>query len=412
MIGEVFEPTVLAGIPLRNRIIRSATHEGMADERGYPTEALKQTYLRLAKGNVGAIITGYAGVQPNGKSPLYRMLMIDNDEAAASYEGIVQAVHANNTSIVLQIAHCGRQTRSKIIGERPVAPSAIRDKFYNEDLPKELTSEEIEALIVNFVNAIERARRAGFDGVQLHAAHGYLLSQFLSPYMNRRQDKWGGTTENRFRILHEIYTRARERVGDFPILIKINAYDGRRQGMRLEEAVRIARRLEHVGCSGIEISCGTSEDGFYTVRGAKAPLKAVFNYTFRYKSYPAFFQNLMLRFANFIIPPVAPLKNYNVDAAQEIKSQLSIPVIVVGGITSLDDIAGIIENNKADAVSMSRPFIIEPNIVKKFQEGVQRTSKCIACNYCLVASEERPLRCYYGKLDRSLGNLDEKTANI
>ncbi len=399
MVKAVFESTVLAGIPLRNRIIRSATHEGMADERGYPTEQLKQTYLRLAKGNVGAIITGFAGIQPNGKSPLHRMLMIDNDEAAASYEDIVQAVHANDTPIVLQIAHSGRQTRSKMIGERPVAPSAIRDKFYNEDLPKELTSEEIEALIVNFVNAIERARRAGFDGVQLHAAHGYLLSQFLSPYMNRRQDKWGGTTEKRFRILHEIYTRARERVGDFPILVKMNAYDGRRQGMRLEEAVRIARRLEQVGCSGIEISCGTSEDGFYTVRGAKAPLKAVFKYTFKYKSYPTFIQNLMLPFANLIIPPVTPLKNYNVDAAQEIKSQLSIPVIVVGGITSLDDIAGIIGENKADAVSMSRPFIIEPNIVAKFQEGVQRTSKCIACNYCLVACEERPLRCYYGKLD-------------
>jgi len=200
MMKTVFEPTVLAGFPLKNRIIRSATHEGMANEDGCPTEQLKGYYLRLAKGEVGAIITGYAGVQQNGKSPLYRMLMIDHDRFIAAYKAITDAVHERQTPIILQIAHCGRQTRSRITGEPTVAPSAIRDKFYNEDLPKELTEQEIDEIINNFVKAIERAKQAGFDGVQLHAAHGYLLSQFLSPYTNRRQDRWGGTTENRFRV--------------------------------------------------------------------------------------------------------------------------------------------------------------------------------------------------------------------
>jgi 2,4-dienoyl-CoA reductase-like NADH-dependent reductase (Old Yellow Enzyme family) len=400
--NNIFEPAVLAGIKMKNRIIRSATHEGMADEDGCPTEQLKKTYLKLAKGEVGAIITGYAGIQLNGKGAFYRMLMIDKDRFVDAYKEIVDAVHEYDTPIILQIAHCGRQTRTKITGENPVAPSAIRDKYFNEDLPKELTERDIDEIIENFVEAIKRARTAGFDGVQLHAAHGYLLSQFLSPYMNRRRDKWGVTTENRFRIIREIYIRSRVHVGNYPIFIKLNAHDGRKHGMRIEESVKIAKLLEQCGCSGIEVSCGVSEDWFYTTRAKKIPIEAVFKYAFKYKTWPSFIKVLMKPFVNIMIPPISPVTNYNVQASQTIKSHVSIPIIVVGGITSLSDITDIIKQNKADFVSMSRPFIIEPKIVRKFKEGKQNVSKCISCNYCMVAAEERPLRCYYGKLKESM----------
>ena len=398
MMKTVFEPTVLAGFPLKNRIIRSATHEGMANEDGCPTEQLKGYYLRLAKGEVGAIITGYAGVQQNGKSPLYRMLMIDHDRFIAPYKAITDAVHEPQTPIILQIAHCGRQTRSRITGEPTVAPSAIRDKFYNEDLPKELTEQEIDEIINNFVKAIERAKEAGFDGVQLHAAHGYSLSQFLSPYTNRRQDRWGGTTENRYRVIREIYTRARTVVSNYPIFIKLNAYDGRNGGMRVEEAIKIAQLLEQSGCAAIEVSCGTAEDGLYASRGEEVPIDAALRYTFKFKSLPAWIKRLMKPFANIISRPVKPFTNYNVTAAQMIKANVTIPVIVVGGITSLGGIGDILERHQADLVSMCRPFIIEPNLVKKFQEGKQEHSRCIRCNYCMIASEEQPLKCYHGKL--------------
>ena len=148
------------------------------------------------------------------------------------------------------------------------------NKFYSEDMPKPLAEGEIEEIIDNFVKAIERAKRAGFDGVQLHAAHGYLLSEFLSPYSNHRQDQWGGTTENRFRIIGEIYDRARRVVGDYPLLVKLNAYDGRKGGMRVDEALRVARLLEESGCAAIEVSCGTTEDGMYMTRGPKLPIDA------------------------------------------------------------------------------------------------------------------------------------------
>jgi 2,4-dienoyl-CoA reductase-like NADH-dependent reductase (Old Yellow Enzyme family) len=397
-MNMVFEPTRLAGIPVKNRIIRSATHEGMADELGCPTQQLKDLYVRLAKGGVGAIITGYAGIQQNGKCPLYRMLMIDHDRVIPAYREVTDAVHALQTPIILQIAHTGRQTRSRITGLPTVAPSGIRDKFYSEDVPETLTEREIEEIIDNFAKAVERARQAGFDGVQLHGAHGYLLAEFLSPYSNRRKDRWGGTTENRYRIIGEIYHRAKALVGDYPMLIKLNAYDGRKGGMRVEEAVGIARLLEQSGCAAIEVSCGTAEDGFHSSRGEKIPIDAVLRYTFKYKSLPGWAKTVMRPFAGLLSRPVRPIANYNVEAARAIKTSANIPVIVVGGIASLSDIVDITESGKADFVSMCRPFVIEPNIVKKFQQGAAEYSRCIRCNYCMIASEEQPLRCYYGKL--------------
>jgi 2,4-dienoyl-CoA reductase-like NADH-dependent reductase (Old Yellow Enzyme family) len=326
------------------------------------------------------------------------MLMIDQDRFVGPYKAITEGVHEFGTPIFLQIAHCGSQTRSKTTGVPTKAPSAIRDRFFSEDMPTALTEGEIEEIIDSFVKAIDRAKRAGFDGVQLHAAHGYLLSEFLSPYSNHRQDQWGGTTENRFRIIREIYDRARRVVGDYPILAKLNAYDNRKGGMRVDEAVRVARLLEESGCAAIEVSCGTTEDGLFMTRGAKLPVEAVFAYTFKYRSLPSWQKSLMRPFASLISRPAKPLANYNVEAAQAIKANVGIPVIVVGGIATLGDIRQIVGEGKADAISMCRPFIIEPNIVKMFQEGKQDRSKCIQCNFCVIAAETRPLRCYHGKL--------------
>jgi len=212
MTQAIFEPTSLAGIKLKNRIIRSATHEGMADEKGFPTEKLKKLYIRLAKGDAGAIITGYVAIQADGKPSLFARTMIDNDDKIPAYREITDAVHEYETPIIMQIAHCGRQTRSKITGLKTVAPSAIRNAFYNEDMPKELSEDEINEIIDNFVSAIIRTKQAGFDGVQLHLAHGYLLSDFLSSHSNRRKDRWGGSTENKYRIVGEIFKKAKGKV--------------------------------------------------------------------------------------------------------------------------------------------------------------------------------------------------------
>jgi len=398
MERKVFETAEIGTIKLRNRIIRSATHEGLADEQGYPTDNLLKKYETLAKNEVACIITGLAGVMRNGKSSSYNMLMIDNDSFIDSYKLITQKIHENEASIILQIAHCGGQTRSKITGLPTVAPSAIKSKSFAETRPKELSESEIHEIIDNFVKAIERAKKSGFDGVQLHLAHGFLLSSFLSSHSNRRTDKWGGATENKFRIINEIFTKAKQQVGDFPILVKLNAYDRRKGGMTVTESVEVAKMLEKAGCAAIEVSCGVYDDGLCTVRGEKLPIDAAFKYSFRYQKFPPLMKAIARLIVPALTPKIKPYENYNVIAAAEIRKNIKIPVIVVGGIKSIDSIENVISAGQADFVAMSRPFIIEPNIVSKFKSGAQRRTKCIECNSCLMAMEEQPLRCFNGKI--------------
>ncbi|MCP3899557.1 MAG: NADH:flavin oxidoreductase, partial [Desulfobacteraceae bacterium] len=244
---NAFASTSLAGIVFKNKIIRSATHEGMADEKGFPQNKLIQLYTHLAKGGAGAIITGYTGVQQDGKGAMLNMLMIDNDDVIPAFKELTDAVHQHGTPIILQIAHSGRQTRSKITGFETRGPSARRDNFYSEDSPRELTEKEIHTIIDNFASGAQRAKIAGFDGVQLHIAHGFLLSDFLSSYSNNRSDQWGGSIENKYRIVKMIFRKIKEEIGDYPVLVKMNAFDGRKNGMNISEAVKIAKMLEQSG---------------------------------------------------------------------------------------------------------------------------------------------------------------------
>lgn len=393
----IFIESDIAGIPLKNRIIRSATHEGLSDKEGKPTDKLIKKYEALAKGEVSAIITGYAGIMQNGKSDLHNMMMINKDNLIPYHQKLVDHIHQYNTSVILQIAHCGRQTRSDVTGLPIVAPSSIKDKFYNEEIPHELTDNEIYEIIEHFVSAIERTKKAGYDGVQLHLAHGYLLSSFLSPHMNKRKDKWGGNTINRFRIIKEILIRARKKVGDYPILVKMNGHEKSKDGLKTEEAVVIAKYLEEFGCNAIEVSCGILEEGFFCIRG-DFPFDMLAKNNEQIKKIPKFLHQIVKPVLKRIMGSTEPMFLYNLSSAEQIKKSVNIPVIVVGGIRKLEDIKSIIENNRCDYISMSRPFILEPNIVMKFKEGKQSEAKCINCNYCLIGVQTQPLKCYYGKI--------------
>jgi len=397
---DIFKPCTLGGIRMNNRIVRSATHEGQADAQGRPLPALTQRYVQLARGGVGLIITGYASVQREGRCSYPGMLMIENDAAIEPLRLMVDAVHAAGAPIVLQVGHCGRQTRRKITGMQPVAPSAIRDKHFNEETARELTEGEIQGVIDAFVDGIARARDAGFDGAQLHAAHGYLLSEFLSAYSNRRADAWGGSLENRFRIVAEIFRRARQRVGsDYPLLIKINASDGRPRGMRVEEAVQISRLLEAEGCAAIEVSCGTSEDGFMNIRNERDTRPAIFAFNFKIENAPRFIHPILRLALRRKAAPRPDARLYNVPAAAAVKAAISIPVMAVGGIRKLEEMQTILDQGQADFISLCRPLILEPNLAAKLRDGKQTEARCINCSFCAVALDSKPLRCYYGKIN-------------
>lgn len=395
----IFQTAEIKGIKLKNRIIRSATHDGLANADGSVSDELIRKYKFLAENEVGMIITGYAAVSKSGVSPYPRMLKIYDDSVIESYKKLVDAVHESGTPIVLQLAHCGRQTSSKAIGTQKVAPSNVLHTFY-PDKSKELNYTEIKEIISDFVSAAKRAEKAGFDAVQLHSGHGYLLHDFLSPYGNRRKDAWGGTLENRCKIVVKIIEGIKQETS-LPVFIKLSAQDNRRNGMRLEDSVKIAKILEKAGLDAIEVSCGTVEDGMNTMRSALMPMDAVFKYREPVASFPEKLSKIALKGANLINPLIkqpTPLENFNIYNASVIKENVNIPVIAVGGIHKLDDMEMIIKNNKADFVSMCRPFICEPNLARKLKEGKQTEAKCLMCNYCGLVIEKEATRCLYGKI--------------
>jgi len=392
---KVFEPFQLAGIAFPNRIIRSATYEGMSNEKGKPTEQLLKKYTALAKGGIGGIITGFIGVNEQGRSGSH-MALLNSNENIEAYKKLTQQLHELGTPIIAQLNHCGGQTKEADTGMPVIAPSKISD--YKA---KEMTKAEILEVTDAFVQAIKDAKEAGFDGVQIHIAHGYLLSEFVSPRMNRRTDEWGGNTENRFRIVKTIFEKARKEVGNYPIIAKINGYETLKNGMSIDESIKIAKLLEQVGCNAIEVSNGTIKAGLATMRG-NVPWQMIVAQNDRLNKMPRFAKSIIGTVAEKTFPQPQPQSLYNLDAATAIKNAVSIPVIVVGGITGINEIEDIINQNKSDLVSLCRPFILESDLVNKFKSGQQTHSKCIQCNFCIIGVEKAPLRCYYGKVPASV----------
>jgi len=344
----LFTPVKIGSMTVPNRFVRSATHEYMADDEGNVSTRQVELFRRLAEGEVGLIITGHAFVQTSGKaSP--RQTAVYDDRFVEGLARIPEAVHAFPSRIFLQIAHAGRQTKEKLCGCIPVSPSAVYDPV-SKVMPRELAGEEIQALVVDFVAAAGRARQAGFDGVQLHAAHGYLISSFLSPHTNRRTDEWGGPVENRARVLLEVLRGVKDSCGrGFPTIVKLNSTDFLPGGLTVDDAVEIARMLEAAGIDGIEVSGGMAEAG----RGSVWPgLRGEAD------------------------------EGYFVENAARIKRAVGVPVFGLGGIRSLAVAEKIVEEGRADLVSLSRPFIRDPFLVKHFREGLAAGSECISCNKC------------------------------
>ena len=397
---EIFEDCIIGKIPMKNRLIRSATHDGLADPvtQG-PTDELIRKYVYLAKNDVGCIIQGYAIVSPDGRSNYPRCLGFYDPRAAKGYKKLTAAVHEYGTPIVAQLAHCGRQTSSKAIGIRKIAPTAKRHLLY-PDKAREMTKDDILRVENDFVDAIVRAKEYGFDGVQLHLAHGYLLHDFVSENGNKRTDEYGGSLENRMRIVKEILTKAREKAGEYPIWVKLSATDKRSKGMRTDYSLKVAKLLETYGVDAIEVSCGSVQDGMNTMRSKRFPMDAIFAYREPLASMPSFLNRAVLAAAklfNPLIPQPKPLELYNLPAAVELQKAVKTDIILVGGVASLSDMQKAIGSG-IDAVSMCRPFICEPDFARKLKEGKSTQSKCIMCNCCGLVIEKEPVRCLMGKV--------------
>ncbi|MGD2270421.1 MAG: NADH:flavin oxidoreductase [Desulfobacterales bacterium] len=393
-MSVLFEKTEIKGMELNHRLVRSATHEAMADEKGVPTKLLFKLYEVLAKGGVGLIITGYAYVARDGKSDA--MLGIDSDKLIPKYRELVNQVHQNGAKIAMQINHCGRQTTKEMTGSQPIAPSTVKEKVFLVN-PRKMTEGDIERIIESFAQSARRVKESGFDALQLHGAHGFLINEFLCPHTNRRQDKWGGSIENRMRFLKAIYEKCRSQVGeDFPILIKINGDDNMKNGLKPDESIAMAELIAELGFDGIEVSCGIAEDGGSTVRG-DLPVDVILDEWEMYKKKNFLFRFVMKRYGNKLIKPRPFTQGYNRESARRIKEKVNVPIFVVGGMIDPAAMEETIQTGDADYISMSRALIADPDFPNKIKGGDPKISRCIHCNLCLYYLATKPVRCYHGK---------------
>ena len=365
----LFTPIRIKNMTVPNRFVRSATYDGCADTSGQPTTAQLRLFDTLAAGGTGLIVSGIAYVHSLGQISPFQNSIADKS-CIEGLKALTERVHEQGAKIAVQLFHAGREAAGflKNKNEQAAGASFVPGDPYFKKTYRQLSGAEIEAIIDAFAAAAARAYDAGFDAVQLHGAHAYLLSQFLSPYTNRRTDQWGGPLKNRLRLHHEIYKAIREKVGpDYPVLIKIGVADGFPEGLVFEEGFEAARQLAAWGFDSLEISQG--------LRGRRYA-ETEFRTGIRRPEEEAYFR----------------------DWCRRVKQAVDVPVMMVGGLRRPELMEAVLENREADFVSLCRPLIKEPGIINEWAAGSRREPGCISCNQCYEALiKGEPLHCAYEK---------------
>ncbi len=347
-MSKLFERTSINGMELRNRFVRSATWAGLASEKGEVTPELRDLLAALSKGRVGLIISGHAYVAPEGQAGPWQLGVYSKDLLPGLKE-MVGAVKEHGGRLALQMAHAGLMAPTKLTGLPRLGPSAAGELL--KHVGKEMSVEEIGRTADAFAAAAALGRDAGFDAVQIHAAHGYLLSQFLSPAFNKRTDAYGGPVENRSRFLLEVLQEVRNAAGaDFPVLVKMNCEDFLEGGLTLEDSVEVGVLLENAAIDAIELSGGTP------LSGRESPSRTKITTEDR----EAYFQ----------------------EAAKAFKKRVGAPLILVGGIRSYETAERLLKEGYADYISMARPFIREPGLIARWENGDRTKAACISDNQC------------------------------
>lgn len=374
----LFTSKNIGDVTIKNRFVRSATFENAANKDGSIGEEYIKIYERLSKGEVGLIITGMTHTSDDGKS-YHRQAGLHSDEMIAGFSAMNEMVHKNGSKIFAQLCHGGRQ--SMLLGLRPPAPSAGMLDLTFRVIPRPMKNQEILSAIKTLAAGAKRAQKAGFDGIQIHAAHGYLVNEFLSPYFNRRSDEWGGSPEKRFNFLKRVYESMREAVGSsYPITAKMNIEDHTpKPGLTIEESAGQIKSLVELGIDAVEISCGTVSFSLFKQCRGNVPVKAL---------------------AKAMIKPIQPFteitlkiawpeknytfyENYNLEACDKVKPIMgNTPLILVGGLRNYESMEKIIRQQKADFISLCRPFIRQPMIVKNWSSGDIKQITCNNCNNC------------------------------
>ena len=367
-MSKLFEPSEINGLKLENRFVRSATWEGMATEDGACTQKLINLMAELARGGVGLIISSHSYVQKVGQSGAGQ-LGIHNDDMIPGLQKMTDAVHNHRGKIISQLNHAGFFGNAKLSGQTPMAPSNVEG--IAEGARKELTKENIQGIIAAFAAAAKRAQTAGFDGVQIHGAHGFLLSSFISPMFNHRTDEYGGSIENRARMPLEVLQAVREAVGsDYPVLIKMNCKEFTDNALMPEDFVQAGKMLADAGIDAIEVSGGLP------ISAKTRPSQLGINK----EEKEAYFQ----------------------EEAKALRKETDVALILVGGNRSFHVAQRLVDEGVADYISMSRPLIREPHLINRWKAGDFTKSACVSDNMCFQpAIEGKGIYCVTEKREKA-----------
>jgi 2,4-dienoyl-CoA reductase-like NADH-dependent reductase (Old Yellow Enzyme family) len=381
----LFEATEIGNMQLKNRFIRSATGDACADELGHVTDRQLELYANLAARGVGFIITGVSSVHDRGGHRLHYN-SIAKDEFIPGLSKLTDVAHSYGAKIAMQLFHGGRASAHLLKSSNmlAMAPSYIDDDPSVKGEYRAMKEDEIWEVIHAFGDGAQRARDAGFDAVQLHGAHGFLLSQFLSPFTNRRQDEWGGDLNNRLRLHHEIYRDIRYKIGkDYPVLIKVGVQDGFQGGLEFREGKQAAKLLAEWGFDGLEISLGVRGKDYaeWNITDSKTgPAR-------REKDY----EETEFRTNINSVSREAYYRQW----CREIKREAKVPVVITGGLRTFTLMEEIISSKDADFIGLCRPLIMEPGIINEWKEGNHHKPACISCNKCVEGLRRgKPLRCW------------------
>jgi 2,4-dienoyl-CoA reductase-like NADH-dependent reductase (Old Yellow Enzyme family) len=386
-LEDTFEDRYLAGLKLKNTYIKSATFEGMYDD-GMPNQKLIDHHVSMAKGGVALTTISYGGVSKDART--FKTQMYINDRSLSQLKILKEKVHKAGGKVSIQLTHCGYFSKNTEF-KRPLAPSKVFNEYgvlAGIVFSRAMTLNDIENVTNDFVISAKRLKEIGFDAVELHMGHGYLLSQFLSPWTNKRKDAYGGSIENRARFPLMVFDRVQKEVGkDFPIIVKLNLSDGFKGGFSLEESAYVCKELEKRNCSLVVLSGGfTSKTPFYLMRGA-VPLKGMI------KNGTSWAEKLtMALFGPMIIKKYAFDENFFLNQAKEIRKQVSLPLAYLGGVDSKNGIEKIV-NEGFEFIALARPLIHDSNFLLKLKSGEITKTGCNRCNECIVEMDRGGVKC-------------------
>ena len=385
--SPIFTPVRIGPVTLRNRVIRSAAFENMAYGNN-PSQDLMDYHVAVSRGGVGMTTLAYASVNRSGLSFDGQLWM--REEIVPALRKITDAVHGEGAKASIQLGHCGNMTHRATCGCTPVGASGGFN-LYSPTFVRKLREDEILALVEGFGHAVELARQAGFDCVEIHAGHGYLISQFLSPYTNHRHDRFGGSLENRMRFMQLVIRRVMEAAGDdMGVLVKMNMHDGFRGGMQRAECLQVARELERLGVHALVLSAGfVSKAPMEVMRGAM-PIRTLTYYMDMRKFW--WLKAMVRLFGRMMIPTVPYSEGYFLEDAKAFRAAVNLPLIYVGGLISREKMEEVLTAG-FDGLQMARALIHDTDFVNRLRSGEISRSGCRHSNYCIGRMYSLEMKC-------------------